>query len=86
MSAMPGGLSLVLYSAVALCGIALLALSIASSRGHRNAGFASKAQLRRSLSARAVLRATEIRPSLAKESARTRSDANRLKPARSRTR
>ncbi|GHA19070.1 hypothetical protein ACFOOM_32620 [Streptomyces echinoruber] len=61
---MPGDVTLVLYGAVLLCGIALLVLSVVSGRQRRDAGFATKAQLRRHLSAKAVLRAAEIRPSL----------------------
>lgn len=72
MDLLPGGIALVLYAIVLVCGIALLALWIASNRSRRNAGFASKAQLRRHLSARAVLRASEIRPSLAQNGAESR--------------
>jgi len=52
------------YGLAALCALALLTLWVSSVRSRRNAGFASKAQLRRQLSAKAVLRAAEIRPSL----------------------
>jgi hypothetical protein len=61
---LPGGLTVVLYAVVAVCGVALLALWLVSNRNRRNAGFASKAHLKRQLSAKAVLRASEIRPSL----------------------
>ncbi|MFJ8385584.1 hypothetical protein ACIQ9Q_13930 [Streptomyces sp. NPDC094438] len=64
MDLLPSGLSFALYGVVAVCGIAFLALWITSNRSRRNAGFASKAVLRRQLSAKAVLRASEIRPSL----------------------
>ncbi|MET8980948.1 hypothetical protein ABZX85_35635 [Streptomyces sp. NPDC004539] len=57
-------MNVALYGLAALCALALLALWVSSVRSRRNAGFASKAQLRRQLSAKAVLRATEIRPSL----------------------
>ncbi|MFC5802173.1 hypothetical protein [Streptomyces formicae] len=64
MDLLPGGLSFALYAVVAVCGLGLLALRLVSNRSRRNAGFASKAHLKRQLSARAVLRASEIRPSL----------------------
>ncbi|MEU6669214.1 hypothetical protein [Streptomyces sp. NPDC046727] len=66
MAFFPGDLSHAPYALVIVCGIALLVLWIASNRSRRDAGFASKAHLRRQLSAKAVLRATEIRPSLGK--------------------
>lgn len=67
------GLTLTLYAVSALCALALLGLWISSTRSARNAGFASKAQLRRQLSAKAVLRATEIRPSLSSTADKRRS-------------
>ncbi|ATM24813.1 hypothetical protein SMD44_p20030 (plasmid) [Streptomyces alboflavus] len=65
-------MSLVLYVGVAVCGLGLLTLSFASNRGRRNAGFASKMQVKKHLSAKAVLRASEIRPSLAAARVRSR--------------
>jgi len=53
-----------LVAAAAICGVVMLWLLISSSRARRDHGFASKSTLRRQLSAKAVLRATEIRPSL----------------------
>ncbi len=64
MDFLPGELSLLLYAVVAALGLPLVVLWIAAKRERKHAGFASKAQLRRHLSAKAVLRATEIRPSL----------------------
>lgn len=64
MDIMPGGVSLALYAVSAVCGVALVTFWLLLSRGRRNAGFASKGQLKRQMSAKAVLRATEIRPSL----------------------
>ncbi|MEV7090131.1 hypothetical protein AB0O07_30325 [Streptomyces sp. NPDC093085] len=63
----PSGISpvsLALYAATAACAVALAAIWILTNRARRNAGFASKSQLKRHMSAKAVLRATEIRPSL----------------------
>ncbi|MFI5803363.1 hypothetical protein [Streptomyces sp. NPDC051561] len=64
MELMPQGFALLLYGVVALGGVGLITAWGASARARRNAGFASKAALRRHLSAKAVLRATEIRPGL----------------------
>ncbi|MGW8329409.1 hypothetical protein ACWGLE_16045 [Streptomyces sp. NPDC055897] len=86
MDLLPGGLSVALYAVVAVCGLGLLALWLVSNRSRRNAGFASKAHLKRQLSAKAVLRASEIRPSLTDQggtSART-PGADLSKPQRSR--
>ncbi|MCD9880400.1 hypothetical protein [Streptomyces guryensis] len=69
MDIMPGGISLALYALTVVCAAALLTLWFLTNRGRRNAGFASKGQLKRQMSARAVLRATEIRPSLARADA-----------------
>ncbi|QCX77856.1 hypothetical protein C9F11_21120 [Streptomyces sp. YIM 121038] len=85
MDLLPGGLSVALYAVVAVCGLGLLALWLVSNRSRRNAGFASKAHLKRQLSAKAVLRASEIRPSLTDQgrtSAQT-SAADLSKPRRS---
>ncbi|GAA2903786.1 hypothetical protein [Streptomyces mexicanus] len=64
---LPGPLTLGLYAVAAVCAIALLMLRLSSARDRRNAGFATRAQLRRYLSAKAVLRASEIRPSLRRD-------------------
>lgn len=64
MDIMPSGISLALYAVTAVCAVALVTLWFLLNRGRRNAGFASKGQLKRQMSAKAVLRATEIRPSL----------------------
>ncbi|MEW1674894.1 hypothetical protein AB0O47_16835 [Streptomyces noursei] len=61
---MPGGISLALYAVTAVLALALVTLWFLLNRGRRNAGFASKGQLKRQMSAKAVLKATEIRPSL----------------------
>ncbi|MFJ4800123.1 hypothetical protein [Streptomyces murinus] len=61
---MPSGISLVLYAVTAVLALALVPLWFLLNRGRRNAGFASKGQLKRRMSAKAVLKATEIRPSL----------------------
>lgn len=63
MDFMPSGTSLVLYALTAVCAVCLLALWFRASRTQRNAGFATKAHLKRQLSARTVLKATELRPS-----------------------
>jgi hypothetical protein len=67
MNFLPDGLTTALYAVVALGGSTILVLWLASNRTRRNAGFASKGQLKRQLSAKAALRASEIRPSLAAE-------------------
>ncbi|MFF8432848.1 hypothetical protein [Streptomyces bacillaris] len=64
MEIMPGGISLALYAVTAVLAVALVTLWCLLNRGRRNAGFASKGQLKRQMSAKAVLKATEIRPSL----------------------
>lgn len=64
MDLMPSGISLALYAVTAVCAVALATLWILTNRGRRNAGFAAKSQLKRQMSAQAVLKATEIRPSL----------------------
>ncbi|MCC3767567.1 hypothetical protein [Streptomyces sp. UNOC14_S4] len=53
-----------LYGIVVVCGMGVVALWAVSNRARRNAGFATKAQLKRHLSANAVVKAAEIRPSL----------------------
>ncbi len=63
MELMPSGISLALYAVTAVCAVALVILWILTNRGRRNAGFAAKSQLKRQMSAKAVLKATEIRPS-----------------------
>lgn len=78
------GLSLALYAIVAVSGLALLFLRHVANRGRRNAGFASKAQLKRQLSAKSALRASEIRPSLADRGIRSRPTADLSKRPRSR--
>ncbi|MFI6372418.1 hypothetical protein [Streptomyces sp. NPDC050546] len=71
MNIMPGGISLALYAVTAVCAVALVMLWFLLNRGRRNAGFASKGQLKRQMSAKAVLRAAEIRPSLTSDGGRT---------------
>ncbi|MFE7114833.1 hypothetical protein ACFU99_05340 [Streptomyces sp. NPDC057654] len=64
MDLLPTSLSIALVVIVAVCALAFLAVRITSARTQRDDGFASKAQLKRQLSAKAALKATEIRPSL----------------------
>ncbi|MFF1420624.1 hypothetical protein [Streptomyces sp. NPDC058280] len=64
MDFLPSGVSLVLYAVTAVCGAGLLTVWFMSNRTRRNAGFAAKRHLKRHLSAKAVLKASEIRPSL----------------------
>lgn len=64
MDLMPSGISLALYALTAVCAVALATVWLLTTRGRRNAGFAAKGQLKRQMSAKAVLKATEIRPSL----------------------
>ncbi|MEU8887298.1 hypothetical protein [Streptomyces sp. NPDC048442] len=64
MNLLPQGFSYLLYGVVVLGGVGLIVLWATAVRTRRNAGFASKAALRRQLSAKSVLRATEIRPGL----------------------
>ncbi|MDJ0380815.1 hypothetical protein [Streptomyces sp. G-G2] len=72
MDILPGGISLALYAVTAVCAVALVTLWFLLNRGRRNAGFASKGQLKRQMSAKAVLKATEIRPSLTSDDSRPR--------------
>ncbi|MDT0459168.1 hypothetical protein RM550_26205 [Streptomyces sp. DSM 41527] len=67
MELLPHGLTWALYLVTVLSGIGLLIIWVSSVRSRRNAGFASKGQLRRHLSAKTVVRAAEIRPSLARD-------------------
>ncbi|MEU9120565.1 hypothetical protein AB0C96_12010 [Streptomyces sp. NPDC048506] len=67
---MPGGITLALYALTVVCAVALVTVWVLLNRSRRNAGFASKGQLKRQLSAKAVLRATEIRPSLTSDDGR----------------
>ncbi|WP_188302289.1 hypothetical protein [Streptomyces sp. CBMA123] len=64
MNFLPNGMSLALYAVVAVCAVALATVWLVTNRARRNAGFADKGQLKRQMSAAAVLKATEIRPSL----------------------
>ncbi|WP_143608597.1 hypothetical protein [Streptomyces sp. CB03234] len=64
---MPSGVSLALCAATAVCAVTLITVWVLTNRGRRNAGFAAKSQLRRQMSAKAVLKATEIRPSLIRD-------------------
>ncbi|MFJ8628557.1 hypothetical protein ACIRD3_37740 [Kitasatospora sp. NPDC093550] len=61
---MPNGISVALYAIAAVCAVTMATVWLLMKRSARNAGFASKALLKRQLSAAAVLKATEIRPSL----------------------
>lgn len=61
---LPSGLTVVLYAVCGLFGSALAVMWLVSKREQRNAGFAAEALLRRQLSAKAVVQATEIRPGL----------------------
>ncbi|MBT2394687.1 hypothetical protein [Streptomyces sp. ISL-100] len=72
MDIMPGGISLALYAVTAVCAVTLVTLWFLLNRGRRNAGFASKGQLKRQMSAKAVLKATEIRPSLTSDDSHPR--------------
>jgi hypothetical protein len=67
---MPGGISLALYALTVVCAVALVTVWVLLNRSRRNAGFASKGQLKHQLSAKAVLRATEIRLSLTSDDGR----------------
>jgi hypothetical protein len=60
----PSGISLILYAITAVCAVGLLTAWVRMNRAQRNAGFATKAHLKRHLSAKTVLKAVEIRPSL----------------------
>ncbi|MBD0689388.1 hypothetical protein [Streptomyces sp. CBMA123] len=66
MDILPNGISVALYAIAAVCAVAMATVWLLMKRAARNAGFASKALLKRQLSAAAVLKATEIRPSLAR--------------------
>lgn len=66
MDLVPSGISLALYALTAVCAVALVTLWVLTNRSRRTAGFASKGQLKRQMSAKAVLKATEIRPSLSR--------------------
>lgn len=70
MDIMPSGISLALYALTVVCAVVLVTLWALMNRGRRNAGFASKGQLKRQLSAKTVLRASEIRPSLTSDDGR----------------
>lgn len=64
MDIMPSGISVALYSIAAVCAVAMATVWLLMRRAARNAGFADKGLLKRQMSAAAVLKATEIRPSL----------------------
>ncbi|MBT2405579.1 MULTISPECIES: hypothetical protein [unclassified Streptomyces] len=64
MEFMPSAISLALYALTGVCAVALMTIWVLTNRGRRNAGFAAKSQLKRQMSAKAILKATEIRPSL----------------------
>ncbi|MFD5553775.1 hypothetical protein ACFWIA_08035 [Streptomyces sp. NPDC127068] len=67
---MPNSISVALYALTGVCAVALAAVWVLTNRGRRHAGFAAKALLKRQMSAKAVLRATEIRPSLTRSGGR----------------
>ncbi|MER5969465.1 hypothetical protein ABT112_06960 [Streptomyces sp. NPDC002055] len=67
MDFLPSTISLALYALTAMSAVALVTVWVLTNRGRRNAGFATKAHLKRHMSAKAVVRATEIRPSLARD-------------------
>ncbi|MGW3163312.1 hypothetical protein ACWC9Q_10555 [Streptomyces sp. NPDC001142] len=64
MDFVPSGTFLALYALTLVCAVATVAVWALTKQGRRNAGFATKSQLKRHLSAKAVLKAREIRPSL----------------------
>ncbi|MDX2531583.1 hypothetical protein [Streptomyces scabiei] len=66
MEVMPSGISVILYALTCLCAVALVTLWVLTNRSRRTAGFASKGHLKRHMSANAVVKATEIRPSLSR--------------------
>ncbi len=66
MDVLPSGISVLLYVLTCLCAVALMTLWVLTNRSRRTAGFASKGQLKRHMSAKAVVKATEIRPSLSR--------------------
>ncbi len=70
MNFLPAGTSLALYAVAAVCAVALATVWLVMNRARRNAGFASKGQLKRQMSAASVLKATEIRPSLTRDEER----------------
>ncbi|MFD7580561.1 hypothetical protein [Kitasatospora sp. NPDC059817] len=72
MDVMPSGISVALYAIAAVCAVALATVWLLMKRAARNAGFADRALLKRQLSAKAVLKATEIRPSLTRGDDRPR--------------
>ncbi|WP_149030399.1 hypothetical protein [Kitasatospora sp. MBT66] len=83
---MPSGMSVALYAVAAVCAVAMATVWLLMKRGARNAGFADKGLLKRQLSAAAVLKATEIRPSLTSGDARQRRTAVPLVKKRSASR
>ncbi|MCZ4118104.1 hypothetical protein [Streptomyces sp. H39-S7] len=66
MEFMPSNITLALYALTGVCAVALVTVWFLTKQGRRSAGFATKSQLKRQMSAKAVLKATEIRPSLAR--------------------
>lgn len=64
MDAPLSSISVVLYTVVAISGAVLLVAWMITARTRRNAGFATKSMLKRNLSAKTVVRATEIRPAI----------------------
>ncbi|WP_157852370.1 hypothetical protein [Kitasatospora sp. NRRL B-11411] len=83
---MPSGISVALYAIAAVCAVAMVAVWLVMKRSARNAGFADKGLLKRQLSATAVLKATEIRPSLTRGDDDPRRPAANLAKKRSATR
>ncbi|MFD6468787.1 hypothetical protein [Streptomyces goshikiensis] len=83
---MPSGMAVALYAIAAVCAVAMATVWLLMKRGARNAGFADKGLLKRQLSAAAVLKATEIRPSLTSGDAHQRRAAVPLAKKRSATR
>ncbi|MGW0856126.1 hypothetical protein [Streptomyces sp. NPDC002690] len=75
MGIMPVGPSPALYAVTAVCAVTIVTLLFLLNRGRRDTGFASKAQLKRQMSAKAVLKATEIRPSLTSNNGRSKRTA-----------
>ncbi|MFF3015911.1 hypothetical protein [Streptomyces sp. NPDC057939] len=80
---MPSGVSVALYAIAAVCAVTMAAVWLVMKRATRNAGFADKGLLKRQLSAAAVLKATEIRPSLTRGDDRPRRPAVDLAKKRS---
>ncbi|GAA1219111.1 hypothetical protein GCM10009665_06420 [Kitasatospora nipponensis] len=86
MNFLPAGTSLALYALTAVCAVAMATVWLLMKRVARHAGFADKALLKRQLSAAAVLKATEIRPSLTRgEDHPSRTAAANLSEKRSAT-